>query len=72
MKSISTKRIEQIARNVNAMDVYFEYSDDMKVYKFWRNLKKKLETILQNLNDADRKLVISLCEADKRKYFNLI
>ena len=72
MTTISTKRVNQIARNINAMDVYFEYSDDMKVYKFWRNLKRKLDSILENLTDADKKLVISLCEADKRKYFNLI
>lgn len=66
------KRIEQIARNINAMDVYYEYSDDMRVYKFWKNLRRKLEHILENLTDADKRSVISLCEADKRKYFNLV
>ena len=72
MKTISNQRANKIARNINAMDIHFEYSDDMKVYKFWRNLKRKLETILDNLNDMDKKLVTSLCEADKRKYFNLV
>lgn len=72
MKTISNERANKIARNINAMDIYFEYSDSRKVYKFWRNLKNKLVVIIENLNDADRKLVTSLCEADKRKYFNLI
>lgn len=72
MKSISHERANKIARNINAMDIYFEYSDDMKVYRFWRNLKRKLETILTNLSDTDKRLVISLCEAEKRKYFNLV
>ena len=72
MRSISTKRIEQIARNINAMDVYYQYSDDMRVWRFWNNLKKKLENILENLTDTDKNLVTSLCEAEKRKYFNLV
>ena len=38
MKKVSIQKIEKIARNINAMDVYYEYSDDMKVYRFWRNL----------------------------------
>tara|TARA_R110001606_G_C14857486_1_gene588043 strand:- start:247 stop:465 length:219 start_codon:yes stop_codon:yes gene_type:complete len=72
MSSLSNERLNKIARNINAMDVNFEYSDDMKVYKFWRNLKRKLDSILQNLTDADKSLIITLCEEDKRKYFNLI
>ncbi len=69
---ISNTRAGNIARNINAMDIYYEYCDNMKTYKFWSSLKKKLDTILESLTDADRKIVTSLCEADKREYFKLI
>lgn len=71
MKTISTKRADKIARNINAMDVNFEYSDDIKVYKFWRNLKNKLEAILEGLSDADKQIIVALCDEVKAKYFKL-
>lgn len=72
MKPLTNERIQKIARNINAMDVYYQYSDDGSVWRFWNDLKNKLETILANLSDSDKRAVTSLCEADKRKYFNLI
>ena len=46
MKLISNQRAEKIARNINAMDMYYEYSDDFKVWKFWSELRSKLFKIL--------------------------
>ena len=72
MKTISKERAEKIARNINAMDIHYQHSDDIKVWRFWNNLKNKLQTILVSLSDTDREIVTSLCNEDESKYFNLI
>ena len=71
MKKITNQRAAKIARNINAMNMQYEYTDNHKKYKFWRSLKNKLETILESLTDEDKNIVASLCEVDKLEYFNL-
>ena len=72
ISKITQERAESIARNINAMDDEFEYIDERKDYKFWKKLKTNLENILASLSDSDKKIVTSLCDESKRKYFNLI
>lgn len=72
MKTISNIRAEKIARNINAMDMNYEYSDDMRAWKFWSELRKKLVDILASLTNEDKTLIASLCNTDKNKYFNLV
>lgn len=72
MIRISNNRAERIARNINAMDMSYNYSDDMKVWKFWNVLRKKLIDILSTLSDNDKNTIIPLCKEEKAKYFNLI
>jgi hypothetical protein len=71
MKTISTERANKIARNINAMDLNYQRSDDRRVYKFWRNLERKLNTILDTLSDDDKNVIISLCEKENLAFFNL-
>lgn len=71
MKTISTKRAEKIARNINAMDLYYQYSDDMKVWKFWNKLRSKLFKILGTLENADKEFIKTLCDENRAKYFGL-
>ncbi|MCB0388285.1 MAG: hypothetical protein KDD23_06215 [Winogradskyella sp.] len=71
MKTISTKRAEKIARNINAMDLYYQYSDDMKVWKFWNKLRGKLFKILGTLENADKEFIKTLCDENRAKYFGL-
>lgn len=54
------------------MDMEYEYSDDLKMYKFWRELRSKLFKILDTLSKVDKDFIKTLCETDKAKYFNLI
>ena len=68
----SQKGIERIAKNINAMDVYYQYIDQMDKYKFWSNLRRKLFSILSGLSDSEKELVKSLCNEEKAKYFGLI
>ena len=72
MKTINIKRAEKIARNINAMDLTYEYSDDMKVWKFWSELRSKLFKILGTLSKTDKDFIKTFCKEDKAKYFNLI
>ena len=72
MKAISHRRAEKIAKNINAMDMYYEYSDDMKVWKFWNELRGKLFKILGTLEKADKDFIRTLCNEDKAKYFGLV
>ena len=72
MITISTQRAEQIARNINAMDMNYEYSDDMRKWRFWNNLKSKLKKILSELSDDDKGFIHTLCESDKAQYFGLV
>lgn len=71
MKTISTERANKIARNINAMDLNYQRSDDRRVYRFWRNLEKKLNAILDALSEEDKNLVISLCKKENLAFFNL-
>lgn len=72
MKTLSNTRAEKIARNINAMDINFQYSDDMKVWSFWNNLSDKLREIISTLNNADIVFLTSKCDETKAKYFGLI
>lgn len=71
MKS-SNERIEKIARNINAMDMNYYYSDDHKVYKFWNGLYTKLVKILSNMTNEDKQMLSGLCKEKNAKYFGLI
>ncbi len=54
------------------MDIHFQYSDDMKVWRFWNNLSDKLREIISTLNNADIVFLTSKCDETKAKYFGLI
>lgn len=71
MKTISLERANKIARNINAMDLNYQYSDDRKVYRFWRNLESKLNSILNTLNDEDKSLIATLCKKENLAFFKL-
>ena len=71
MRTISTERANKIARNINEMDLNYQYSDDRRVYKFWANLERKLNTILDTLSAEDKNIVISLCKKENLAFFNL-
>ena len=72
MNLVSTTRARKIARNINAMVMFFQYSDDPKVYRFWGGLADKLTAILKTLTQADRDLVVSYCDKEKAEYFGLV
>ncbi len=72
MKTISIQRAEKIARNINAMDVYYEYIDEYSKWEFWRGLRKQLFTILNTLSKADKEFIKTLCDENKAKYFGLV
>lgn len=72
MITISKQRAEKIARNINAMDTTYQYSDNSRSYRFWSNLQIKLNAILSTLTDADKELIKSLCHDKEAKYFNLV
>ncbi|SHL52236.1 Protein of unknown function [Chryseobacterium carnipullorum] len=71
MNTISNQRAENIARNINAFDTVYQYSDDMRNVRFFSNLEKKLNQILSTLSNDDKMIVAELCEADQAKYFGL-
>lgn len=71
MNTISQQRAEKIARNINAFDINYQYSSDMREVRFWSNLYKKLKNILNTLSDLDKEMITGLCDADTAKYFGL-
>lgn len=71
MKTISSQRAEKIARNINAMDIHYQYSDDSRTWRFWNNLNNKLRTILATLNDVDKNIIRALCNQPEAEYFGL-
>lgn len=72
MKTISEKRAEKIARNINAMDTNYQYCENMRSIRFWSSLNDKLRAILATLSDADKKYILTLCNPTEAKFFNLI
>ena len=72
MKTITPQRAEKIARNINAMNLSYEYCDDYSKWSFWSDLKQTLNRILKTLSDADKSIIVALCEETKAKYFGLI
>lgn len=71
MKTIPAHRAEKIARNINAMDLSYQYSDDSRRYRFWSNLNDKLRKILATLSNEDRAFIKTFCNEDEAKFFNL-
>lgn len=71
MESISQKRAERIARNINAMDMNYHYSDDMKVWKFWSGLDRKLKNIIKPLSETDRNIIKQYCIKEKAAQFGI-
>jgi hypothetical protein len=71
MITISTSRAQKIARNINAMDLNYNYSDDSNSVRFWSNLAKKLKNILSALSTDDKSVIAALCEPENAKYFGL-
>ncbi len=72
MKTISTQRAEKIARNINAMDLNYDYIDQFSKWKFWNELRGKLFKILGTLEKADKDFIKTLCDENKAKYFGLV
>ena len=71
MDRISVHRAERIARNINAMDLNYQYSDDGSTWRFWNDLNKKLMNILSGLSDEDKSVIKNLCQDQRAKYFGL-
>lgn len=71
MKTISNTRAENIARNINAFDIAYQYSSDMRNVRFFSNLYIKLNQILSTLSDEDKMIIAELCETDQAKYFGI-
>ncbi|MCD1115595.1 SH3 beta-barrel fold-containing protein [Chryseobacterium turcicum] len=71
MATISTSRAEKIARNINAMDVNFSYSDDMRTYRFFSKLEKQLREILSTLSQEDKLMIAQLCNDAEAAFFGL-
>lgn len=71
IKMISPARAEKIARNINAMDLNYQYSDDLRGYKFWSGLEKKLKEILKTLSKEDKEQIKTLCNEEEARYFGL-
>ncbi|ADQ81348.1 hypothetical protein [Riemerella anatipestifer] len=72
MQVVSQNRIEKIARNINAMDIYYQYSDDAREWRFWNDLNNKLRKILKGLSPEVKEQIRQLCNEQEAKYFNLI
>lgn len=72
MKIISQERAEKLARNINAMDTNYQYCSKISSIKFWSNLKDKLKAKLATLTEADKSVLIPLCNETEAKYFELI
>ena len=71
IKMISPARAEKIARNINAMDLNYQYSDDLRGYKFWSGLEKKLKEILKTLSKEEKEQIKALCNEEEARYFGL-
>lgn len=71
MKTIPAHRAEKIARNINAMDLNYQYTDDSRRYRFWANLESKLRSILATLSNEDRAFIRTYCNPDEAEFFNL-
>lgn len=72
MVTITTKRAEKIARNINAMDLNYQRSDDRRTYRFWSNLNNKLRAIISELNEDDKAIIKQFCNEPEAQYFNLV
>ena len=72
MKTISLQRAEKIARNINAMDIHYQYCDNMRSVRFWSSLNDKLRAILKTLTNEDLAVLRPLCNESEAKYFGLV
>lgn len=71
MKS-SNQRIDKIARNINAMDLNYDYIDQHSKWIFWHNLRSKLFRIIKTLSESDKTALVLICKENKAQYFGLI
>lgn len=71
MNILPNDRLQRIARNINAMDTYYQYIDGRK-WEYWNRLNGTIHKVLGQLTDADKAALIPLCEENKAKFFNLV
>lgn len=71
MATVSTSRAAKIARNINAMDLNYNYSDDMRTYRFFSKLEKQLREILSRLSQEDKLMIAQFCNDAEAKFFGL-
>lgn len=72
METITQKRAEKIARNINAMDTAYQYSGNIRDVRFWDGLNKKIHKILSSLTHNDIVMIASICEKDKAEFFGIV
>lgn len=71
MQTISQHRAEKIARNINAMDTSYQYIDNMRKWRFWDQLDKKIREKLSNLTPEDKQAIADLCEKKEAEFFGI-
>lgn len=71
MQNISQQRAEKIARNINAMDTSYQYIDNMRKWRFWDQLDKKIREKLSNLTPEDKQAIADLCENKEAEFFGI-
>ena len=59
----------KIARNINAFEASYSYIDQFSDWKFWHNLKGKLQRYLQKLSPNELQVVKELTDEEKLTQF---
>ncbi len=64
-------KVVKIARNINAFDNSYVYSDDSSVYDFWNNLKNKIEKLINTLSKKEATILKQLVNSENQKNFSI-
>lgn len=64
-------KLVKIARNVNAFDSNYRYSDDSSVYSFWNKLYTRLKEMIDLLTKDEINILKTLTTSEKQNYFSI-
>ena len=63
--------MQQLIKEINQFDIYYQYTDDSKAYRYWNREAERLRSEIDKLTDQERKEMRLKLIDYKAEYFKL-
>lgn len=62
---------KELTNRINGFDIYYQYSDDPQVHRYWSREAKEIQTEINSLNEEQKQELKTNCKEENLRLFAL-